>query len=74
MTADEVIEAAKERTGLSDFGDPAILEGLNVLLKAYAEEAGYNERGSQIAHAELVIQMANRMKVEVWLKDHPELL
>lgn len=74
MTADEVIEAARAQTGLSDFGDPAILEGLNVLLKAYAEEAGYSERGSQIAHAELVTQMANRMKVEAWLKDHPELL
>lgn len=74
MTADDVIEAARAQTGHTDFGDPAVLEGLDVLLRAYAEEAGYSERGSQIAHAELVTQMANRMKVEAWLKDHPELL
>lgn len=74
MTVDDVIEAARAQTGHTDFGDPAILEGLDVLLRAYAEEAGYSERGSQIAHAELVTQMANRMKVEAWLKDHPELL
>lgn len=73
MTAEEVIEAARAQTGLTDFGDPAILEGLGVLLKSYAEEAGYSERGSQMAHADLVNHMASRMKVEAWLKDHPEL-
>lgn len=74
MTAEEVIGAARAQTGLADFGDPAILEGLDVLLKSYAEEAGYSERGSQMAHADLVNYMANRMKVEAWLHDHPELL
>lgn len=74
MTVDDVIEAARAQTGLTDFGDPAILEGLDVLLKSYAEEAKFTERGSAIAHAELVTQMANRMKVEDWLKQHPDLL
>jgi hypothetical protein len=74
MTVDEVIEAARTQTGLTDIGDPSILEGLGILLKSYKDEAKYTERGSQIAHAELVTQMANRMKVEDWLAKHPELL
>jgi len=74
MTVDEVIEAARAQTGLTDYGDPAILEGLEVLLASYAGEARFTERGAQLAHAELVTQMANRMKVEDWLARHPELL
>ena len=53
MTVEEIVRAAQEQTGLADFGDPAILEGLGVLLKSYAEEARFTERGSQIAHAAL---------------------
>jgi len=74
MTVDDVIAAARAQTGLTEFGDPAILEGLEILLKSYAEEAKFTERGSQIAHAELVTQLSNRMKIEDWLAKHPELL
>ena len=74
MTVDEVIAAARAQTGLRDFGDPTVLEGLAVLLKSYAEEANYTERGAQIAYGELVTQLANRMKVEDWLQRHPDLL
>jgi hypothetical protein len=74
MTVDEVIEAARAQTGLKDFGDPAILEGLEILLKSYADEAKFNELGSRNSHNELVTQMANRLRVEDWLKSHPELL
>lgn len=74
MSPEEVIAAARAQTGLTEFGDPAILEGLEILLKGYETEAQFSERGSQLAHAELVTQMANRMKVEDWLSRHPDLL
>lgn len=74
MTVEEIIAAARKETGLSDIGDPAVLEGLDRLLKSYAEEARFTERGSQMAHADLVTAMAIRMKIEGWLKDHPQLL
>jgi hypothetical protein len=74
MDVEKVIAAASAQTGLSDFGDPAILEGLERLLKAYATEARFTERGSQMAHGSLVNNLAIRMKVEDWLKRHPELL
>lgn len=74
MKIEDVIAAAHAQTGLTDIGDPAILEGLGRLLKAYAEEAKFTERGAQMAHADLVNALAIRMKVEDWLKKHPELL
>jgi len=74
MTVEEIIAAASAQTGLTDIGDPAVLDGLQRLLTAYAEEAPFSERGSQMAQGDLVTYMAIRMKVEAWLKDHPELL
>lgn len=74
MTVEEVIAAASAQTGLTDIGDPAVLEGLERLLKSYAEEARFTERGSQMAHGDLVNYLANRMRIEDWLKQHPQLL
>ncbi|MFA7604378.1 MAG: sulfotransferase [Novosphingobium sp.] len=74
MTVEEIIAAARARTGLDDIGDPSVLEGLQRLLTAYAEDKPFSERGSQMAHDDLVTYMAIRMRVEGWLKDHPELL
>lgn len=74
MMVEEVIAAASAQTGLSDYGDPAVLEGLQRLLDAYAAEARFTARGSQMAHADLVTYMSIRMRIEGWLKDHPELL
>lgn len=74
MTVEEVISAASAQTGLTDIGDPAVLDGLQRLLTSYATEARFTERGSQMAHADLATYMGVRMKIEGWLKDHPELL
>lgn len=74
MTVDEVIAAARQQTGLSDFGDPSVLEGLEKLLESYAREAKFTERGSQMAHDDLVTYMGVRMRIEDWLTRHPELL
>ncbi|MFA7588198.1 MAG: sulfotransferase, partial [Novosphingobium sp.] len=73
MTVEEVIAAATAQTGLTNFGDDAVLDGLDRLLKSYAEEARFTERGAAMAHAFVVEQMANRMKIEDWHRQHPEL-
>ena len=74
MTVEEVIAAARAQAGLSEFGDPAILTGLQKLLDAYASEARFTQRGAQMAHGDLVGYLATRMRVEDWLAQHPELL
>lgn len=74
MTVDQIIAAASARTGLTDIGDRSVLEGLERLLRSYASEARYTERGAQMAHDDLVAYMATRMQIEDWLARHPELL
>jgi hypothetical protein len=74
MTPQDIVAAAREQTGLEDFGDPAILEGLDVLLRSYEQEAKFTEAGMQRSIGALVSALANRMRVEDWLKRHPELL
>ena len=74
MTVDQIIAAASARTGLTDIGDRSVLEGLERLLRSYASEARFTERGAQMAHDDLVAYMATRMQIEDWLAGHPELL
>jgi hypothetical protein len=74
MTVDEVIAAATAATGLTEFGDTAILEGLAVLLDAYEREAKFTKEGAVRAHQALIDALAARMQVENWLSNHPELL
>lgn len=74
MTAEEIIAAAQAQSGLSDFGDQAILDGLARLLESYACEARFTERGAAMAHGDLVNTLATRMQVEDWLTRHPALL
>jgi Sulfotransferase family len=74
MTVEDVIAAARAQSGLTDYGDPAILEGLERLLKAYAEEARFTTRGAQMMHGDLINTLATRMQVEDWLAKHPQLL
>jgi len=74
MTVDEILSAARAQSGLTDIGDPAILEGLGILLDAYEKEAGFTEAGMQRATGVLVSTLVNRMRVEDWLKKHPALL
>ena len=74
MNVDTIIANAKSATGLSDIGDPAMLEGLEVLVKASNEEAALSERGAPMWEASLTNYLINRMKIVDYVKQHPELL
>lgn len=74
MKASEIIDKACAATGLSDFGDPAVFEGLEVLVKASNEEANLSEVGAPRWEGTLVGHLSNRLRVVDYLKQHPELL
>jgi hypothetical protein len=74
MQVQDIIAAATAKTGLTNIGDPAVLDGMQRLLDAYATEARFTPRGLQMAHDDLVTYASIRMKVEAWLTDHPALL
>jgi hypothetical protein len=74
MNVDGIISKARAATGLTDLGDPTMLEGLEVLVKASNEEAQLSAAGVSRWEANLVKQLSNRLRVIDHLKQHPELL
>jgi hypothetical protein len=74
MTPDDIIAKARAATGLTDVGDPAMLEGLNILVKASNEEAHLSAAGAPRWEGSLVGILANRLRVVDYAKQHPEIL
>jgi hypothetical protein len=69
-----IIERARAATSLSDLGDPAVMEGLEVLVRASNEEANLSATGAHRWEASLVGFLSNRLRIVDYLKKHPELL
>lgn len=74
LNKNELLAAATEQTGLSDFGDPSFHEGLDVLLNALNTEAKLTEGGMQRLGGSITATLANRLLVEDYLKSNPALL
>jgi hypothetical protein len=74
MQVEEIIAKALEAAGLTDLGDPSVLEGLEVLVKAVNAEARLSEAGARRWEATLVGALANRLRIVDYLKQRPELL
>ncbi|HEX6685443.1 MAG TPA: sulfotransferase [Candidatus Limnocylindrales bacterium] len=59
-------------TGLDDFGEPSYLEGLNVLVTSYAEEAELTPLGARMKRAFLRSALTARLFSESAWRAHPE--
>ena len=68
-----LLAAATTETGLSDFGDDAFRERLDVLTRAFREEAGLSPQGVVATYAQLTQHLKNRLLVEDLLRRHPEI-
>lgn len=68
---DDLMTAAVERTGLTDFGDDAFREGLTILLRGL-DAARLNARGEGFLLARIVGYLDQRLQVEDWYRRHPE--
>ncbi|MCB1615508.1 MAG: sulfotransferase [Pseudomonadales bacterium] len=67
-----VLEDARQKTGLSDFGENDFMEGLQVLLETY-DNNGYSERGRKRCRRRVVDLLAARLRIENAFKLHPEI-
>ena len=74
MNAGDIIGRAQAATGLSDLGDPTVLEGLERLVRASDEEASLSKAGAQRWEANIVNFLSNRLRIVDYLKAHPELV
>jgi hypothetical protein len=73
LAPDVLLATALERTGLSDWGDPAFRERLDVLCASLCDEAGLSDVGTAMVFEQLVQNLVNRLRLEALLTAHPEI-
>lgn len=74
LSVEALMERARRKTGLSDFGDEWFREPLGVLVKSINEEAGLSALGRTIVHKRLLDALVVRVRSEDLFKKHPEIL
>lgn len=74
LAMDYVLEQAKQRTGLEDFGDDSFRAPLEVLLSALLDQADLNEMGVQGQSARIIEILCQRLLVQSFLNKYPEIL
>jgi Sulfotransferase family len=73
LDADELEAAAREQTGLSDFGDGHHREGLERLVASMNDEADLTDAGELMQRIRLVGHLAARLGVEATYREHPDI-
>jgi hypothetical protein len=71
---DEILDAARRRTGLTDWGDERFLGPMRVLLASLEDEARLNSLGRLFLRLNFRHFICNRLWVRQYLKDHAEAL
>ena len=70
---DRLMAEAVAIAGSDDLGEDTWLEGLDVLLDGFANEAQLHELGVEIAAGGVVEYLANRAGITAWRAAHPEI-
>lgn len=73
MRVQELIDAARSRTGLEDFGPDSFREGLKRLVASIDAESQLNEMGKLAVPEMLIGLLISRLEVEDWYRTHPEI-
>ena len=73
LDADDLLERARRRTGLDDYGDPSFLEPFRVLLAALEREADLSAFGRISTRQHLLQLLAQRLRLEDLIRRHPEI-
>lgn len=68
----EILETARQTDGLSDFGDSDFMIGLRILVDTYNNN-GFDEAGQFRNRLRLVSLLAERLRIERALSEHPEI-
>src|ERR1700722_12622633 len=73
LTAEELVEQARQESGHDDFGGDTFREGLDRLTEALVTEAELNDLGEQILGMRIKSALVNRLRVEDTVHSHPEI-
>jgi hypothetical protein len=71
--AHHLMEHAQATTGLDDFGPGDFREGLTILLESLERDADLHPSTDQATVDDLHRRLVNRLEVEAWYRDHPEI-
>ena len=74
MTFDDIVNAAREQTGLPDPDNDSWQEGLQILLRDHTKADALSDQGREIIKRNYVKALAARMSVDEYLRKHPALL
>lgn len=73
MTFDEIVDAAREKTGLADPDSDSWREGLEILIRDNVKADMLSERGWGLMKNRYVEALATRMRVDDHMRRHPGL-
>ena len=73
MKVQALIDAAKSRSGLEDFGSDSFREGLERLVDSINSESRLADLGRLAVPEMLIASLVNRLEVEHWYRLHPEI-
>jgi hypothetical protein len=73
MELDTLINEAKARTNLTNFGPDQFITPLKILIKSINEEAQLTERGHHAQTERLINALSNRLRKQQLLQTHPEI-
>ena len=74
ITLDGVLADAKRKVGLTDFGDEAFVEPLEILVDSINREAALNPVGRAIIRGRIVGVLVNKLVARDTIEKHPEIL
>lgn len=74
LAVDDLIAAARAKTGLVRFGDESFREALGVLVDSIEREAELHPVGRAMVRRGLVGVLSNRLRAEALFERHPEIL
>ncbi len=74
ITLDGVLSEARRKAKMSDFGDDAFLEPLEVLVDSINREAALNPVGRTIIRGRIVGVLVNKLVAHDTIEKHPEIL
>ncbi len=70
---ENILQDARDKTGLNDFGNNHFLQGLSILLETYKNN-DFTEKGCRRFRRRVVDLLAERLRIEQGFKDYPQIL
>jgi len=69
----DLIDAARSKTGLDEYGGDDFREGLEVLTTSLDREANLNAVGEHAVYERILLHLEQRLRIEDWYRRHPEI-